>query len=211
MTEQLHPSLDEIIPSVVRVIFRRYRNFVERDDLIQEAKMFCLNKVTVHSQQLSVEDSEERVRNEKRIGWQIRRHLERYCRREKANKSGYQINDEMFYETFTISQLLTYVIKSIVNDTALEQAQNMINDGTPRKPAAPSEGGNLLAFLIDIKKGYQLLDQEDQDILRLRYHEGKTLQNIAEYLECAISTADRRCSQALAKLQEKIGGQSPYG
>jgi RNA polymerase sigma factor (sigma-70 family) len=65
-------------------------------------------------------------------------------------------------------------------------------------------------MLVDIKKAYEKLDKQDQEILRLRYHDNLTLQLIAEYLECAISTADRRCSQAIRKLQENIGGESPW-
>ena len=211
MTEQLHPSLYDIVPSVVNVIYRRYKQFVERKDLIQECYAWAMTRNDTLTEQLDDPNENQRQINEKRIAYQMRRVAERYARKEKAAKSGYQINDETFYETATIAQLLPYVIASVVNDTALEQAQNMINDGTPRKPSAPAEGGNLLTLLIDIKKAYQLLEQEDQDILRLRHHENKTLQNIAEYLECAISTADRRCNASLRKLQNNIGGDSPYG
>lgn len=204
----LHPSFDDIIPSVVNVIFRRYRSFVERKDLVQEAHLFAHSRAAKFAEQL--EDEENRTANEKRIGYQLKRHLERYARKEKAVKSGYQTNDEAYYETITISQLLPYVIASVVNDTALEQAQNLINDGTPRKPAAPAEGGTLLAILIDIKKAYQMLGKEDQDILRLRYHENHTLQMLGQYLECSISTAERRANNALRKLQSNLGGQSPW-
>ena len=209
MTE-LHPTLNDLIPSVVNVVFRRYRSFVERADLVQEAYAFCTSRGDRFTEQLDEENIEERTINEKRIAYQIKRHLERYSRKEKAHKSGYTIQDEAFYETVTISQLLPYVIASVINETALEQAQNLINDGQPRKPAAPAEGGTLLAILIDIKKAYEMLEQEDKDILRLRYHENHTLQMIAQYLECAISTAERRSNGALRKLQANIGGQSPW-
>lgn len=210
MTEELHPALFDIVPSVVNVIYRRYKQFVERKDLTQECFAWCLTRADSLFEQLSEPNEQQLQVNEKRIAYQMRRVCERYCRREKAAKSGYLITDEAFYDTVRIAQLLPYVIASVVNDTALEQAQNLINDGTPRKPAAPAEGGNLLAILIDIKKAYQMLDKEEQEILRLRHHEDKTLQVIAEYLECAISTADRRCNSALRKLQQNIGGDSPY-
>ena len=205
----LHPSLQDIIPSVVTVIFRRYRAFVERADLLQEAYSFCAGKPKF-TEQLNDENEEMRKANERRIGYQIKRHLERYCRKEKAHKSGYTTQDEAFYETVTIAQLLPYVIASVVNDTALEQAQNLINDGQPRKPAAPAEGGTLLAILVDIKKAYEMLEQEDKDILRLRYHENHTLQMLGQYLEVSVSTAERRANGALRKLQNNLGGQSPW-
>ena len=206
----LHPSFNDIIPSVVTVVFRRYRTFVERADLLQEAYAFCATRGDRFAEQLDEPNEELRRANEKRVGYQIKRHLERYCRKEKAHKSGYTTQDEAFYETVTIAQLLPYVIASVINDTALEQAQNLINDGQPRKPAAPAEGGTLLAILVDIKKAYEMLEQDDKDILRLRYHENHTLQMLAQYFECSISTAERRSNAALRKLQNNLGGQSPW-
>lgn len=210
MTNQLHPSLDDLVPSVVTTIHRRFRAYTERGDLLQEAWAFVLSRAEHFNEILSDENEVQRKWNEKKVAWQIRRCLERYARKEKASKSGYQINDEAYYDTVTISQLLPFVIKSVISDTALEQSQVLINDGTPRKTPAPAEGGNLLAMLVDIKKAYEKLDKYDQDILRLRYHDNLTLQLISEYLECAISTVDRKCTQALRKLQNNIGGDSPW-
>ena len=147
MTNYLHPSLQDIIPSVVTTILRRYRTYVEKGDLTQEAWAFVLSRAEQFNELLSVDSELQQKWNEKKIAWQIRRNLERYARKEKASKSGYQINDEAYYDTVTIAQLLPFVIKSFVNDTALEQSQVLINDGTPRKPSAPAEGGNLLAML----------------------------------------------------------------
>jgi len=211
VTNKLHPSLDDLVPSVVTTIHRRFRAYTERGDLLQEAWAFVLSRAEHFNEVLSEENEVQRKWNEKKIAWQMRRALERYARKEKASKSGYQLNDEAYYDTVTIAQLLPFVIKSFISDTALEQSQILINDGTPRKPSAPAEGGNLLAMLVDIKKAYEKLDKYDQDILRLRYHDNLTLQIISEYLECAISTVDRRCTQALRKLQNNIGGDSPWG
>ena len=210
MTNQLHPILDDLVPSVVTTIHRRFRQYTERGDLLQEAWAFVLSRAEHFNEILSDENEVQRKWNEKKVAWQIRRNLERYARKEKATKSGYQINDEAYYDTVTIAQLLPFVIKSVISDTALEQSQVLINDGTPRKPSAPAEGGNLLAMLVDIKKAYEKLEKHDQEILRLRYHDNLTLQLISEYLECAISTVDRKCTQALRKLQNNIGGDSPW-
>ena len=209
MTEP-HPILNDIVPSVVSLVHRRYRKYVDRADLTQEAYAWLMTRVVYFNGLLEEESESIRLANQRRIGWQMKRAVERYARKEKATRSGYQTNDESFYDVVTIAQLLPYVIASIVNDTAIEQAQNLVNDGTPRKPSAPSEGGNLLATLIDIKKSYELLDEDEKKILRLRYHENYTLQQLSEVLECAISTADRRCGNALRKLLNFMGGESPY-
>jgi DNA-directed RNA polymerase specialized sigma24 family protein len=209
MTET-HPSAGDIVFSVARTIFSRYRNFVEREDVVQECWSWYYSRAEHFNQLLSEENTVQRVINEKRMAWQMKRHAERYARREKATRSGYKLTDEAFYDTVVIAQLLPHVIASVVDNTVLEQAQNLINDGQPKKQSAPAEGGNLLTTLIDIKKAYLKLDIIDKDILIKRYHENLTLQELASYLECAISTADRRCQSSLRKLQNNLGGDSPY-
>ncbi len=209
MTET-HPSAPDIVFSVARTIFSRYRNFVEREDVVQECWSWYYSRAEHFNQLLSEENTVQRVINEKRMAWQMKRHAERYARREKATRSGYKLTDEAFYDTVVIAQLLPHVIASVVDNTVLEQAQNLINDGQPKKQSAPAEGGNLLATLIDIKKAYLKLDITDKDILIKRYHENLTLQEMSEYLNCAISTADRRCSHSLRRLQNLLGGESPY-
>ena len=209
MTET-HPAAGDIVFSVARSIFSRYRNFVEREDVVQECWSWYYSRAEHFNQLLSEESTVQRVINEKRMAWQMKRHAERYARREKATRSGYKLTDEAFYDTVVIAQLLPHVIASVIDNTVLEQAQNLINDGQPKKQSAPAEGGNLLATLIDIKKAYLKLDVVDKDILIKRYHENLTLQELATYLECATSTADRRCQNSLRRLQNNLGGESPY-
>ena len=210
MSNELHPSVPDIVTSVAHSIHRRYRQFVERDDVKQECFAWYYSRSEHFNSLLSVENPLERVVNEKRMAWQMRRHCERYARKEKANKSGYKIGDETFYDSVVLGQLLPHVIASVVDNTVLEAAQNLINDGQPKKQAAPAEGGNLLAILIDIKKAYLKLDIVDKDLLIKRYHENLTLQELAEYLSCATSTAERRCTNALRRLQNNLGGESPW-
>ena len=206
----LHPAFFDLAPSVANTIYRRYRQWVEKEDVVQECYAWAMARADHYTELLNEENTIQRTINEKRIAWQMRRHAERYARKEKAKKSGYLIGDESFYDTVLLGQLLPHVIASVVDGTVLEQAQNLINDGQPRKPSAPAEGGNLLAILIDIKKAYLALDVADKDILIKRYHENLTLEEMGEYLGCATSTADRRVQNAIRKLQNILGGESPW-
>ena len=210
MNNQLHPAFFDLAPSVATSIYRRFRQWVEKDDVVQECYAWAMARAEHYAVLLNEENALQRTINEKRIAWQMRRHAERYARKEKAKKAGYLIGDESFYDTVLLGQLLPHVIGSVVDGTVLEQAQNLINDGQPRKPSAPAEGGNLLAILIDIKKAYLALDVVDKDILIKRYHESFTLEQMAGYLGCATSTADRKVQQSIRKLQNLLGGESPW-
>lgn len=209
MTE-VYPVVYELASSVASTIYRRYNQYVERDDIKQECLTWALTRSQYLIDQLSEPDTDKRKHNEQKIAWQMRRIAERYVRKEKAVKSGYFINDEAYYERVTVGQLLPFVIASVQNDTVIEVAQHMVQDGQPKGKSSPAEGGNLLAMLIDIKKAYLLLEVEDQVLLRLRHFDSFTLKQIAGQLECAVSTADRRCSTALRNLIDELGGVSPF-
>lgn len=206
----IHPIAYDLVPSVAGTIFRRFREYVERDDVMQECYEWAMSRNTYITSQLSVEEEEERKHNEQKIAWQMRRVAERYARREKAAKSGYQITDEAYYESATVAQLLPFVIASIIDGTVLEQAQEMIIDSQPKGSSSPAEGGNLLATLFDIKKCYLRLDEQDRTLLIYRYHENLKLAQIGEILGCHFTTADRRCTSALRRLLQLLGGESPW-
>lgn len=209
MTE-VHPSIYEIAPSVAYGVWRKYKAYVERDDVLQECYSWAITRNKWITQELSEEDPKLRQHNESKVAWQMLRNAQRYARKEKANKSGYSTHDEVYYETATLGQLLPFVIASVIDGAVLEQAQEMLRDGQPKGSSSPAEGGNLLATLIDIKKGFNLLKDYDKQVLILRYHEGLTLAQIAEVYQCAVSTADRRCTTSLRKLQNILGGDTPF-
>jgi len=207
---EIHPSIYDIVPSVVKVVKRKFNGFVEESDLRQECYLFAAAKFAQHKELLDEPNTEKRQQNERKIGWQIKRVAERYARKEKATNAGYQTTDEAYYETTTIAQLLPFVIGSILTGKPFEQGQQLVDDGQPKKQSAPAESGNFLAILIDIKKAYLALEVEDKTILQKRYYEDHTLEQMAQYLECAISTADRRIEKSLSKLQDNLGGDNPY-
>ena len=207
---ELDQTIYELAHSVANTIYRRYKAYVERDDIKQEILAWSLGRNIYLALELSEVDTDKRKHNEQRIAWQMRRVAERYARKEKASKSGYQTSDEAYYESATVGQLLPFVIASVLDGTVLEQAQQMIQDGQPKGKSSPAEGGNLLAMLIDMKQAYLKLEVEDQTLLRLRHHDSYTLQQIAQLLECATSTADRRCALSLRKLIDNLGGASPF-
>jgi RNA polymerase sigma factor (sigma-70 family) len=195
---------------VANSITRKFKGWVERDDVKQELYLWVLGRQSQYLDQLNEENKEKREYSVSRLAFQMRRIAEKYARREKARKAGYQTTDEAFYDTATIAQLMPHILASVIEGTVLEQAQELINDGQPRKQSTPAEGGNLLAILIDVKRSYLKLNEDDKVLLRMRYYDNVTLQEIAQYLECATSTADRRCTSALRRLQDQLGGETPW-
>jgi RNA polymerase sigma factor (sigma-70 family) len=210
MKDKIHPTIEDFIPAISLSIFRKFKGWAERDDIKQELYLWAWARLGLFDDQLNEENKDKREHNERRIAFQMRRVAEKYARKEKARKAGYQISDEAFYDTAVIARLMPHILASVIDGTVLEQAQELINDGQPRKQSTPAEGGNLLAILIDVKKSYLKLDEEDKTILRMRYYDNHTLHQISQYLECSISTADRRSTSALRRLQDLLGGDTPW-
>ena len=211
MTNKPFPDgVEDAVKAVALSVWKRYRNHVEREDIVQEAWAWVVYREVTVREACEEPDPEIRKHNERRLWWQLKRMCERYARKEKAAKSGYMAGDEYFYETTTIAQMLPHILSHIFNGAILEQAQQLVDDGVSRGVSAPAEGRNLLAMLIDIKKGYELLEEKDRTLLQIRYHENLTLERIAEQFGCSISTADRRCESALRSLQRILGGDNPW-
>jgi RNA polymerase sigma factor (sigma-70 family) len=210
MTKELHPIMADLVPAVANSIARKFKGWIEKADLKQELYLWALGRQSQYLDQLNEENKEKREYSVSRIAFQMRRIAEKYARREKARKAGYHPSDEAFYDTATIAQLMPHILASVIEGTVLEQAQELINDGQPRKQSTPAEGGNLLAILIDVKRSYLKLEEDDKVLLRMRYYDNNTLQEIAQFLECAVSTADRRCTSALRRLQDLLGGDTPW-
>ena len=206
----IHPVVYELAPSVARSIHNRFKQWVDKDDIKQECILWAMSRTQWVNEQLNEPDTEQRKHNEQKLAWQMMRYAERYARKEKAIRSGYQPGDEAFYQSATLATLLPFVIASIIDNTVLEPAQEMVLDGQPKGSSSPAEGGALLATLMDIKQKFIKLDAEDRQILTLRYHEQMTLEQIGAALGYHRSTADRRCDHAMRELLDLLGGRSPY-
>jgi hypothetical protein len=138
----------------------------------------------------------------------FRRHIEKIARKEKAAKLGYQMGDEFFYDTALIATLLPVALQFETQGAVLV---NQIDDGTPRKPPVPSEGGNVLGMVIDVRAAYELVTEDEQLLLEQRYGKDPLiLSDIAIAWNVSDSTIDRRIQVALRKIIDNLGGPSPW-
>jgi DNA-directed RNA polymerase specialized sigma24 family protein len=128
-----------------------------------------------------------------------------YCQRWKAKSGGYEVSDVFYYEADMVEALLPMVLRAEWGVT------HKLNLGRPGRPSAPSEGGNLMAMMIEVDYGYYKLSKEDRKLLFLRYAEGLDFGVIAEDMELGSEdTVRMRHKRAIKKLINKIGGFKPY-
>jgi len=128
-----------------------------------------------------------------------------YCQHWKAKSGGYETSDLFFYESDMVEALLPPVLRGEFGVT------HKLNLGGPARPSAPSEGGNLMAMMIEVDLGFWKLHQDDRKLLFLRYVESMDFGDIATQLSLASEdTARMRHKRAIKKLINKIGGFKPF-
>jgi len=128
-----------------------------------------------------------------------------YCQHWKAKSGGYETSDLFFYEADMVEALLPSVLRGEIN---LSQKLDLAGGG---RPTAPSEGGNLMAMMIEIDAGYWKLHKDDRKLLFLRYAESMDFGDIAGEMKLGSEdTARMRHKRAIRKLINKIGGFKPY-
>ena len=128
-----------------------------------------------------------------------------YCQAWKAKTGGYETSDLFFYQADMIEALLPSVLRGEIN------LAHKLNLGGTARPSAPSEGGNLMAMMIEIDAGFWKLGKEDRKLLFLRYSESMDFQAIADEMKLpSEDTARMRNKRTIRKLINKIGGFKPY-
>jgi hypothetical protein len=87
----------------------------------------------------------------------------------------------------------------------------VLNLGKTGRPPAPSEGGNMMAMMVEIDLAYDKLSKEDRTVLFLKYCESLDYAAIATEMELGSEDAARmRHNRAIKKLITRIGGFRPH-
>ena len=128
-----------------------------------------------------------------------------YCQKWKAKSGGYETSDLFFYQADMIEALLPSVLRGEIN------TGHKLDLGGSARPSAPSEGGNMMAMMIEIDAGFWKLNKEDRYLLFLRYEDALDFAAIAVDMKLpSEDTARMRNKRAIRKLINKIGGFRPY-
>ena len=128
-----------------------------------------------------------------------------YCNYWKAKSGGYEVSDLFFYAADMVEALLGPILRGEWG------VVHKLNLGRPGRPSAPSEGGNLMAMMIEIDFALGKLSKDDRKLLFLRYAELMEFGNIGKELGIGTEDATRmRHKRVIRKLINKIGGFRPY-
>lgn len=203
MSDWLKEASD-IASQVARTVHRKYHTYFDVADVRQELLVWVVRREDKVKEWLTHEQGDEVYKGGVRqLGKTLSRHADRYCRKLKAQKLGYQLDDEAYYTPISLSELLPFVWTDVVN-TKNNNTERVSGSGNP------AEGGNYVIQLFDIRRALAKLEPEDKIVLQMRFFEQLTFDEIATTLDISDSTAHRKVDGALRRLNNHLGGQSPF-
>lgn len=198
MFDLIEPDEALIRPTAARYA-HRFR-MVERDDIAQELRVWWLT----HQKQIRryVEQGQER-----RITKSLQRAAERYCRKVKSQVLGYRPEDEFFYNTGLIRELLPMVW----NADLITQDQHPDEGGKVRRSKPANEGNDLLAMVGDVARTLMVIDKDEYAALWMVYGPLKAdYSELAKGLGITVAAAKMRVQRAVQSIVDMLGGESPY-
>jgi RNA polymerase sigma factor (sigma-70 family) len=123
-------------------------------------------------------------------------------RRRRIGDSG--LSDQMYYTPGLIEELLPQVW-----DLHARVTQG-VTDGERRGRSSPSEGNNHAAMLADVTHAVSRMPSDVRALLRARYLEGLTYEQVGELIGVSADTAARRMDSYLHTLIDLLGGERPW-
>ena len=196
--ERIEPW-DYIVISVSAEYHKKYE-MVELEDIKQSLYQWFLE----HPNKLDEWEAVGKKDAKNLIYRSLRNQALDYCQRWKAKTLGYEVSDLFYYDVEMVEALLPPVLRGEFGVT------HKLNLGKTGKPPAPSEGGNLMAMMVEVSSAYKRLNTEDRAVLFYKHAESLDYGAIASLMEIGSEDAARmRHNRAIKKLIVRIGGFRP--
>jgi DNA-directed RNA polymerase specialized sigma24 family protein len=191
----------EYIASHVADEYHKKYHMVEREDIKQSLYEWFVS----HPRKLTEWEKLGNRSAQNLLYRSLRNQALDYCQLWKSKSIGYELSDLFYYEADVIEALLPAILRGDLAEAP------KLNLGMPGRPSAPSEGGNLMAMMAEIKAAYVTLSTEDKSILFLKYANSLDYSSIATELQLSSDDAARmRHNRAIKKIINRLGGYRPF-
>lgn len=193
----------DMVNQIASEYSKRYP-MVERDDIKQQIWLWFVE----HPRNLSIYVNDHEPKDSDRlIAKSLRNAAHDYCIKEKANKEGYNPNDNFWYTKDFIKMMIPGVLTD--NWEKLEVA--LTNMG--RSTKAPSESGDWMAYGADIRAAFDKLEEREQNLVFLFYAQdmdSKELHEVAQEDRPTHKATAMAANRALNKMVNYLGGFNSY-
>lgn len=193
MSEQpihMQPYMDGIVKPTVADVARRFADYVEAEDLMQEAALWWYGPGQQYLlEYLTADDNFVRLRRS------IWRFVARYAQKEKAQKTGYEPEDQVVYRPDEIAALLP-----VAMDPEGLPAHGFPDESGIRTHNNKAEGGDVLAALVDVRRALSRLAEPDRHFLQLVEDLAQEWERIAAHTETQPDSARRRHARIIQRM-----------
>lgn len=203
-----HPDVVMGIRAAAGRVSRRYRAYISFDDLAQEAQIWVANHPRRVAETLPDPDAPPREQRAaySRLVRLLERSLEAVARAEKAAASGYEPDDEQFYEFALIDELLP----TLWDSDAIHNPPQ-VETGMPHGHRDPAEGPAWPAMVADIEMAWRRADltPTERGVVSLRYGSGLTVTQVAEASDMSKETVIKHLRNAKYRVAQALHGVRP--
>lgn len=189
---------DNLVSHIAYQFSRKY-SMLDVQDIRQELWIWFLehpNKVKSWEKM----DDKESV---KLIARSLRNCAKDYCQKEKAKIAGYNVEDNYYYD----KQVLEFILPAVLRGD--NTSPSMIDLGFTATKKVASEGGNWFAMMADVDKALKKLNEEQFNIIYLRFGDGSDNGTLAKELSISEDAARMRVNRAMNSLLNILGGTKP--
>jgi DNA-directed RNA polymerase specialized sigma subunit len=201
MTEDQVSEWSNLVNYITYEFSRRYY-MVDKDDIRQEIWLWFLT----HDKKVSEWEALDKKEQTKLVNRSIRNAALKFCEKEKARIIGYDVSDLFYYDRNLVEIFLPSIL---TKDYKIPEGLKTSGDNS-RSTKDPAFGNDWIAMRADISRGYDLLTEKHQEILRLRFlDESRTLRQLGDSLGITEEATRKRIDRAIKSLINKIGGTRP--
>lgn len=194
-------DVQSVVATQAWTISRKYGGYVEAEDLQQEGWLWIVE----HPEKMKEHEEEPNVRlAASRLGRDIWGCMDRYARREKSSRSGYEPEDDIYFSDAMVGLVLPSVLKDDPTPPSRD-GERIANTSDP------AEGGTWLVTYLDMKQAWNKAKlSDDQRALMISYYRDEyTQQEIADMLGVTQQSVAKRLKTARARLIDRLGGYQP--
>jgi RNA polymerase sigma factor (sigma-70 family) len=202
MNEEKVNEWSSLVNHVAYEYSRKY-HMVDKQDIVQEIWLWFVT----HDRKLSEWETLDKKEETKLVSRSIRNAALKFCEKEKARIIGYDVSDLFYYDRNLVEIFLPSIL---TQDYKIPEGLKSNGENT-RSTKDPAFGNDWLAMRADISRGYDLLTEKHQEILRLRFlDESRTLKQLGDSLGITEEATRKRVDRAIKSLINKIGGKRPW-
>jgi len=181
---------------------RRQFPMVDRDDIVQELWVWALS----HKDKIDgwLDDGK---RGERSLAKALRRRARAYATVEKAARVGYDATDNYYYSTGLLRELIP---QALDRESWVEPGVHT-DTGKLSRTTPPSEGGNRVAMLADVRASMETGSSTDKELLWTHFGLSLDEDEHALTLGITVEALRTRLHRAVVRLQRRLGGPKPDG